>query len=54
MVIDSHMHLTRKANYDIERNTTMGMTIPEDTDLEELISWWKAAGIEKQSAWAKT
>lgn len=47
MVIDSHMHLTRKANYDIERNTTMGMTIPEDTDLEDLISWWKAAGIEK-------
>ena len=23
------------------------MTIPEDTDLEELIAWWKAAGIEK-------
>ena len=47
MVIDSHMHLTRKVNFDVETNTRMGLGIPEDTDIDQLVSWWKEAGIEK-------
>ena len=27
MVIDSHMHLTRKVNFDVETNTRMGLGI---------------------------
>ncbi len=46
MVFDSHMHLTRKVNFDYETNTRMGLGIPEDTDIDQLVSWWKAAGIE--------
>ena len=33
MVIDSHMHLTRKVNFDVETNTRMGLGIPEDTEI---------------------
>lgn len=47
MIIDSHMHLTRKKNFDIEKNENMHLGVPEDTDIDQLVSWWKEAGIEK-------
>lgn len=47
MIIDSHMHLTRKVNFDVETNTKLGLGIPEDTDIDQLVSWWKEAGISK-------
>jgi predicted TIM-barrel fold metal-dependent hydrolase len=47
MVFDSHMHLTRKVNFDLENNARLGLGVPEDTDIEQLIAWWKEAGIVK-------
>ena len=47
MIIDSHMHLTRKKNFDIERNEKMNLGVPEDTDIDQLVSWWREAGIDK-------
>ena len=36
MIIDSHTHLIRKKNFDVETYTSLGMKVPEDTPL---ISW---------------
>lgn len=47
MIIDSHMHLIQKKNFDIEKNTRMNLGIPEDTDIDQLVGWWKSAGIDK-------
>lgn len=47
MIIDSHMHLTRKVNFDVKKNTDMKLGIPEDTDIDQLVGWWKEAGIDK-------
>ena len=41
MIIDSHMHLTRKVNFDVKKNTDMMLGIPEDTDIDLLVVWWK-------------
>ncbi len=47
MIIDSHMHLIRKENFDKPTYDRLGMRVPEDTDLDQLVSWYKAAGIDK-------
>ena len=47
MIIDSHMHLTRKENFDIAKNERMHLGVPEDTDIHQLVKWWREAGIEK-------
>ena len=47
MVIDSHMHLIRKKNFDKETYNRLNMKLPEDTPLENLVSWLKEAGISK-------
>jgi len=50
MLIDSHMHLIRKKNFDVETFDCLKMPIPEDTDIEDLVVWMKQAGVEKAVA----
>lgn len=47
MVIDSHLHLIRKKNFDKETFNRLNMKLPEDTPLEDLVSWLKDAGVSK-------
>jgi len=47
MVIDSHMHLIRKKNFDEETYNRLNMKLPEDTPLEDLVGWLKEAGVVK-------
>ncbi|MCD6317941.1 amidohydrolase family protein [Candidatus Aerophobetes bacterium] len=47
MVIDSHMHLIRKKNFDKETYNRLNLKLPEDTPLENLVGWLKEAGIVK-------
>lgn len=45
MVIFSHMHLIRKENFDRETYDHLGVEVPEDTHLENLVSWLREAGV---------
>ena len=47
MIVDSHLHLMQKKNFDVETNRKLGMKIPDDTPLPKLVSWLKEAGVEK-------
>jgi len=47
MVIDSHMHLIRKKNFDKETYNRLNMKLPEDTPLEDLVGWLQEAGVSK-------
>ena len=47
MIIDSHAHLIKKKNFDVETYTKLGMKLPEDTPLENLVGWLKSAGVKK-------
>ena len=48
MIIDAHMHLIKKENFDKERYAWLdNWRIPENTDLDSLISMWKDMGITK-------
>lgn len=46
MIIDSHMHLINSKCFDKETYDRLGQTIPKDTDIDQLVAWMKAAGIE--------
>lgn len=47
MVFDAHMHLMKAKNFDVENNQKLGMVVPRDTDISQLVDWWKEAGIVK-------
>lgn len=47
MVIDSHMHLIRTSCFDKPTYDRLGQSIPKDTDIDQLVGWMKAAGIQK-------
>lgn len=48
MIIDAHMHLIRKENFDKERYQWLdNWRIPENMDLDEPVRMWKDMGIEK-------
>ncbi|MBN2322189.1 MAG: amidohydrolase [Spirochaetes bacterium] len=47
MVIDSHLHLIRKKNFDADTYNQLNMVLPEDTALEDLVGWLKEAGVKK-------
>ncbi|EEG72064.1 hypothetical protein CLOHYLEM_07872, partial [[Clostridium] hylemonae DSM 15053] len=48
MIIDAHMHLIRKENFDKERYQWLdNWRIPENMNLDELVKMWKGMGIEK-------
>jgi len=50
MVIDSHMHLIQRKNFDAEIFKRLDMRLPEDTSLDDLVGWMKDAGVEKAVA----
>ena len=47
MIIDAHLHLLRRENFDLELHKDLDMRIPEDINLDDIVSWLKAAGVEK-------
>ncbi len=47
MIIDSHMHLMKKKNFDKETYNRLNMKLPEDTPLEDLVGWLQEAGVSK-------
>jgi len=47
MIIDSHLHLIRKKNFDLELWKRIDVGVPDDTDIDDLISWLRGAGIER-------
>lgn len=47
MVFDAHMHLIKRENFDVENNEKLGMAVPDDTDIDNIVKWWKEAGIVK-------
>ncbi|MGE5528653.1 MAG: amidohydrolase family protein [Patescibacteria group bacterium] len=46
-IIDGHMHLIRKKNFDVETYRRLRMPLPEDTELDDLVGWLKQAGVVK-------
>ncbi len=50
MIIDSHMHLIRKKNFDVETFKQLDMKLPDDTPLNKLVNWMKEAGVERAVA----
>ncbi len=50
MIIDSHFHLIRQKNLDKQTYARLGLKIPDDTPLDKLVNWMKAAGITKAVA----
>ena len=46
MYIDSHMHLINTKCFDRPTYDRLGQSIPKDTDINQLVEWMKAAGIE--------
>jgi predicted TIM-barrel fold metal-dependent hydrolase len=50
MIIDAHMHLIRKENFDAETYERLKMKLPEDTTLQTLVGWLKEAGVVKAVA----
>ncbi len=47
MIIDSHMHLIRKKNINLEAFEKLRLRVPEDTELDSLIGWLKSNDIKK-------
>ena len=47
MVIDSHLHVLKKKNFDKTSFEKLGQDFPEDTKIEELVKWLKGANIKK-------
>ena len=45
-VIDSHMHLINTKCFDKPTYDRLGQSIPKDTDIDQLVEWMKAAGVE--------
>lgn len=46
MVIDSHMHLMNSKCFDKPTYDRLGQTIPNDTDIDQLVKWMREAGIQ--------
>lgn len=46
MIIDSHMHLINSKCFDKATYDRLGQTIPNDTDIDQLVKWMKEAGIQ--------
>ena len=47
MIIDSHMHLINSKCFDKPTYDALGQSIPNDTDINQLVNWMRDAGIEK-------
>ena len=49
-MIDAHMHLIRRKNFDADVYKRLDMLLPNDTELDDLVGWMKKAGISKAVA----
>ena len=49
-MIDAHMHLIRRKNFDADVYKRLDMLLPNDTDLDDLVGWMRKAGIDKAVA----
>ena len=49
MVIDSHLHVLKWQNFDkvYFDGLAAGVSSPEDTPVDTLVNWLKAAGVER-------
>ena len=47
MIVDSHLHLMQKKNFDLGLWKGIDVGIPEDTDINNLVTWLKQAGVER-------
>lgn len=47
MVIDSHLHLIRRKNFNTETYKRLKLGLPHDTEIENLIEWLKEAAVVK-------
>ena len=47
MIIDAHMHVIDSRNFDRETYERLGMRVPGDTNLDDLVGWLKDAGVSK-------
>jgi len=47
MVIDSHLHVLKGSNFDRVTFESLGSPPPEDTSIDELVSWLKAADVKR-------
>lgn len=47
MLIDSHLHVIHTRNFDRATFEGLGMKVPTDTDLADLVSWLKEAGVAR-------
>lgn len=50
MIMDSHLHLIRRENYDEAVHNQLGLRMPKDTDIADLVGWLKEAGVQKAVA----
>ena len=50
MIIDSHMHLIRRKNFDADTFKRLDMRLPKDTPLDDLVGWMKEAEVERAVA----
>ena len=47
MIIDSHLHLMQKKNFDKASWDNLNLGVPKDTDIKDLVQWLKKVGVEK-------
>lgn len=47
MIIDAHLHVIDSRNFDRETYDRLGLKVPGDTDLADLVRWLKEAGVSK-------
>jgi predicted TIM-barrel fold metal-dependent hydrolase len=50
MIIDSHMHLIQRKNFDADTFKRLDMRLPKDTPLDDLVGWMKEAEVERAVA----
>jgi predicted TIM-barrel fold metal-dependent hydrolase len=50
MVVDSHLHLIRRENFDEETYRRLELSLPQDTLIEDLVGWLKTAGVTRAVA----
>jgi len=47
MIVDPHVHVLRKKNFDKATLDRLRLPVPEDTKLDTLVGWLKGAGVDK-------
>jgi predicted TIM-barrel fold metal-dependent hydrolase len=47
MIVDSHLHLIQKKNFDQATYERLKLRLPEDTPIEKLVGWLREAGVTR-------